>query len=100
MRFSCQILSGFITCQKSLKSVSFDRVIKKIKGGRFSGHGVVFFVDCSMLVHNSCELATNVSANYQRAHCARCNHSRLKTMYQLHTLCPKTLKVTFLDFPR
>jgi len=39
VRFSFQF-SQDLTSQKLLKSVNFDKVIQKIKSGRFRGHGV------------------------------------------------------------
>jgi len=39
VRFRVKFFQDF-TCQKSLKSVIFDGVIQKIKGGRFLGQGV------------------------------------------------------------
>jgi len=42
--YRCQIFSGFNTNKNHKNRLIFDRVIGKIKGGRFLGHSVMTLV--------------------------------------------------------
>jgi len=57
-----------LTSQKSLKSVNFDIIIKKIKGGGFLGHSVVAFVQMEYILVTQCViLSGNERILHQRA---------------------------------